>query len=55
MQELAQHRRQVVDLLTQALQIAEEIADGTTAYLIDRALDEARAHILVPATKYEGP
>ena len=36
----------------QALAAAEELSDGTTAYLIERALDEARAQqFRLPAAK----
>ena len=36
-------REELIRLLEQALGIAEELHDGTTEYLIERALDEARA------------
>jgi hypothetical protein len=36
-------RGELIRLLEQALGIAEELHDGTTEYLIERALDEARA------------
>jgi hypothetical protein len=38
-----QTRATIVTLLEQALKSAEVIDDGTTAYLIERALDEARS------------
>jgi hypothetical protein len=31
-----------------ALAIADELEDGTTGYLIERALDEARARLFIP-------
>jgi len=36
-------RGELVRLLEEALAVAEELRDGTTEYLIERALDEARA------------
>jgi hypothetical protein len=36
-------RGDLIRLLEQALAAAEELGDGVTAYLIERALDEARA------------
>ena len=38
-----QARGKLIDLLARALAAAEELGDGATAYLIERALDEARA------------
>jgi hypothetical protein len=37
--------------LEDALAIAEEIEDGTTCYLIEEALDEARARLFVPRAR----
>jgi hypothetical protein len=36
-------RGQIIGLLEQALALADEIGDGDTSFLIERALDEARA------------
>jgi hypothetical protein len=33
----------IIKYLTHALEIAEEIEDGSTAYLIERAFDEVRS------------
>ena len=38
-----QARGKLIDLLERALAAAEELGDGAMAYLIERALDEARA------------
>jgi hypothetical protein len=38
-----QTRAAIVAFLESALKFAEEIDDSTTAYLIERALDEARS------------
>jgi hypothetical protein len=38
----AQKRGELIALLESALTLAEEINDGTTGYLIERAFDEAR-------------
>jgi hypothetical protein len=38
----AQTRAAMIAYLEGALEFAEKIDDGTTAYLIERALDEAR-------------
>jgi hypothetical protein len=40
--EAAQARAAMIAYLEGALKFAEEIKDGVTAYLIERALDEAR-------------
>jgi hypothetical protein len=39
----AEKRGQIIRLLEDALALADEIADGTTGFLIERALDEARS------------
>jgi hypothetical protein len=39
----AEKRGQIIQRLEQALALAEEIADASTGFLIERALDEARA------------
>jgi hypothetical protein len=36
-------RGDLIHLLEQALAVADELGDGGTAYLIERALDQARA------------
>jgi hypothetical protein len=41
--DTAQKRGELIALLESALALAEEINDGTTSYLVERALDEARA------------
>jgi DNA-binding ferritin-like protein len=40
----AQSRAALIEQLESAMKLAEEIGDATTAYLIERALDEARAN-----------
>jgi hypothetical protein len=40
---LAEKRGQIIKLLDQAFALADELGDGDTAFLIERALDEARA------------
>jgi hypothetical protein len=47
-----QTRTAVVTFLESALKLAEEIEDSATAYLIERALDEARGQAFssVPRT-----
>ena len=44
----AQKRGELIALLESALGLAEQINDGTTGYLIERALDEARAQQFKP-------
>lgn len=46
--DFAQKRGELIALLESALTLAEEINDGTTGYLIERALDEARAQQFNP-------
>jgi hypothetical protein len=43
MQNDAERRRQLINQLETAVRLAEEISQPVTAYLIERALDEARA------------
>jgi hypothetical protein len=43
MPDEATKRGNLIALLESALVAAEELSDGATAYLIERALDEARA------------
>jgi hypothetical protein len=47
----AQKRGELIALLESALALAEEINDGTTSYLIERALDEARAQQFKPVPR----
>jgi hypothetical protein len=47
----AQKRGELIALLESALALAEEINDGTTSYLIERALDEARAQQFKPIAR----
>jgi hypothetical protein len=49
MADAAQRRGELIQLLERALGIAEELGDGATEYLIERALDEARAGQFRPA------
>jgi hypothetical protein len=49
MTDQAAARGELIRYLENALAIADEIEDGKTGYLIERALDEARAHQFVPA------
>jgi hypothetical protein len=44
----AREAREVIRHLELALAIADELEDGTTGYLIERALDEARARLFIP-------
>jgi hypothetical protein len=43
MSSSAEKRGQIIRLLEQAFALADELDDGATGYLIERALDEARA------------
>jgi len=43
--DLARRRGELIKHLENAMAIAEELEDGLTEYLIERALDEARAQI----------
>ena len=43
-----EQRGKVIKLLENALTLAEDMEDGTTAYLIERALDEARSQQFTP-------
>jgi hypothetical protein len=36
-------REKIISFLQRALELAEEVEDGTAAYLIERALDEVRS------------
>jgi hypothetical protein len=46
----AEKRGQLIRCLEDALAFAEQLDDGTTEYLIERALDEARPRQFKPAT-----
>jgi hypothetical protein len=39
----ADKRGQLIRMLEDALELAEDLKDGTTGYLIERAIDSARA------------
>jgi hypothetical protein len=43
MANVAEKRGQLIKHLEDALAVADEIEDGETGYLIERALDEARS------------
>ncbi len=43
MTEFERKRDQMIERLEQALALADELHDNLTGYLIERALDEARA------------
>ena len=45
----AEKRGEIIRYLEDALTLADEIEDGETGYLIERALDEARARQFRPA------
>jgi hypothetical protein len=44
----AQKRGELIKHLEDALALADEIQDGQTGFLIERALDEARSHQFRP-------
>jgi len=48
MPDPADRRGELIKLLDDAMTIAEELEDGSTAHLIERALDEARARMFRP-------
>jgi hypothetical protein len=48
MMDAADARGRLIRHLEDALAIADELNDGTTGYLIERALDEARAQQFKP-------
>jgi glutamate mutase epsilon subunit len=48
MMDQAEKRGQLIRHLEDALALADEIQDGHTGYLIERALDEARSIQLRP-------
>jgi hypothetical protein len=43
--DLAEKRGEIIKHLEHALAIADEIEDGETGYLIERALDAARSRL----------
>ena len=43
-----EQRGKIIKLLETAMTLAEDVEDETTAYLIERALDEARAQAFTP-------
>ena len=47
----ADSRGKLIHYLEDALALADELNDGTTGYLIERALDEARTHHFKPFTR----
>jgi hypothetical protein len=48
MMDSAEKRGQIIRHLEEALALADEIRDGNTGYLIERALDEARSRQFRP-------
>jgi DNA-binding ferritin-like protein len=44
MVDAAAKRGQIIRHLEDAMALADELQDGTTGYLIERALDQARSH-----------
>jgi hypothetical protein len=46
--DTAQKRGELIKHLEDALAIADELQDGSTGYLIERALDEARSRQFKP-------
>ena len=45
---VAEQRGKMIKLLEYALMLAEDLKDGNTGYLIERALDEARSRQFTP-------
>jgi DNA-binding ferritin-like protein len=48
MMDSAEKRGQIIKHLEDALALADELQDGSTGYLIERALDEARSRQFRP-------
>jgi endonuclease YncB( thermonuclease family) len=48
MKDEPEKRGRLIKQLEDAMLLAEELNDGTTTYLIERALDEARAQLFRP-------
>jgi hypothetical protein len=51
MSDAAAARGELIRYLENALAIADELDDGQTGYLIERALDQARSRQFMPASK----
>jgi hypothetical protein len=49
--DAAQTRGQIIRHLEDALALADELEDGTTGFLIERALDEARSRQFKPVAE----
>ena len=45
---IAEQRGKIIKLLEDALILADDLEDGQTGYLIERALDEARSQQFTP-------
>ena len=43
--DLAEKRGEIIKHLQDALTVADDIEDGETGFLIERALDAARSHL----------
>jgi hypothetical protein len=54
MSDPAAARGELIRYLENALAIADEIEDGKTGYLIERALDEARSRQFAPMRGLQG-
>jgi len=53
---IAEQRGTLIKLLQNAMELAEDLEDGKTAYLIERALDEARSQQFRPSAEcHAGP
>jgi hypothetical protein len=48
MKDEPEKRGKLIRQLEDAMLLAEELNDGTTTYLIERALDEVRAQLVRP-------
>jgi hypothetical protein len=49
--DAAENRGQIIRHLEDALALADELEDGQTGFLIERALDEARSRQFKPVSK----
>jgi hypothetical protein len=49
--DAAEKRGQIIRYLEDALALADELQDGHTGYLIERALDEARSRQSKPVSE----
>ena len=45
---IPEQRGKMIKLLEDALMLADDLEDGTTGHLIERALDEARSQMFTP-------